>query len=95
MNTYDVNPEQSNPVLRELPPYTYLYPKYCFAVATIDVPVDEELTKLKISEDWYTAFDLLFYKLQKKEALVKDERFLWKELLGSFIESHLPETHPR
>lgn len=60
--------------------------------ATIDVPVDEELTKLKISEDWYTAFDLLFYKLQKKEALVKDEKFLWKELLGSFIESHLPET---
>ena len=41
LNTYDVNPEQSNPVLGELPPYTYLYPKYFFAVATIDEPLPD------------------------------------------------------
>lgn len=60
--------------------------------ASSDIPVDDELTKLQISEDWYTAFESLFYKIQQAEALAKEEQCLWKELLESFIETHLPEN---
>lgn len=60
--------------------------------ASPDIPVDDELTKLQISEDWYTAFKSLFYKIQQAEALAKEEQCLWKELLESFIETHLPEN---
>lgn len=60
--------------------------------ASPDIPVDDELTKLQISEDWYTAFESLFYKIQQAEALAKEEQCLWKELLESFIETHLPEN---
>ena len=37
--TYDVNPEQSNPLDGDAPPDTYLYPKYCFAYSTTATPV--------------------------------------------------------
>lgn len=57
-----------------------------------DIPVDDELKELQISQDWYTAFESLFYKIQQAEALAKEEQCLWKELLESFIESHLPEN---
>ena len=46
--TYDVKPEQSNPVLGEVPPYTYLYPKYFFAVATIALPFAEPVELLGV-----------------------------------------------
>lgn len=60
--------------------------------ASPDIPVDDELKELQISEDWYTAFESLFYKIQQAEALAKEEQCLWKELLESFIENHLPEN---
>ena len=38
-NTSWVNPEQSAPLVRLVPPYTYGFPKNCFAYATIAVLV--------------------------------------------------------
>jgi hypothetical protein len=42
-NTYDVNPEQSNPLGVD-PPQTYGTPKYCLAVAITLVAVAEFVT---------------------------------------------------
>ena len=36
--TYIVNPEQSNPVVGEAPPATYLQPRYCLAYSTTSAP---------------------------------------------------------
>ena len=44
--TYDVNPEQSNPVDGDEPPATYLYPKYFFANSTTSFPSELEPTEL-------------------------------------------------
>ena len=39
--TYDVNPEQSNPVDGDVPPYVYFVPINCFAYATTFAPFVE------------------------------------------------------
>ena len=49
--TYDVNPEQSNPVDGDVPPYLYFTPINCFAYATtllpvVDVAVPDEVSEL-------------------------------------------------
>ena len=46
LNTYVVNPEQSNPVDGDEPPATYLYPKYFFANSTTSFP--SELVALAV-----------------------------------------------
>ena len=53
--TYCVNPEQSNP-LGDVPPYTYLHPKYCFAYDTTEL-ADADAVVFDVV---VFAFDVLF-----------------------------------
>ena len=61
-NTYVVNPEQSKPFDGDEPPDTYLYPKYCFAYATIDSPVVPVAEFEAVSSDavFCASFEVVF-----------------------------------
>lgn len=52
----------------------------------------DELEQLSISEEWYSGFEPLFYKLQQEVSLNKEEQALWTKLLSYFVEDNLPDN---